>query len=125
MLLSGCAVQQPTAEFCGDYQEAWNNFVRIRDSGAESTVVLSARDDLAAAWEDLTDRDDAPDDVTEWVPQVSAAFAEAWNATSESERHKAQTNWNNSNGYVALRCEKAGHPLDFQGLEEPIKPPSR
>ena len=86
-------------------------------------AILTAHDQLLEDWSELATRHDAPDDVTAMVPIVSAAFVQAWNATSTSEQRRYQLSWENSQGYIALQCEKGGHAIEVRGNDVLIKPP--
>jgi hypothetical protein len=124
LLLSGCSVQQPSAEFCSDYRDAWNGFASIRGSpDATSQSIFAARDELVMEWSSLANRDDAPEGITDTIPLAERDFTQAWNASSDGERGSYQRSWNNRLGYVALRCERAGHPIELRATEVPHQYP--
>lgn len=126
MLLAGCASETTSGKFCSDYENAWNSFADTRDIvGSSRDTVLAARDQLLEDWDHLTSRQDASADVSAMVPVVSAAFTQAWNASSPSEQRAYQLSWANSQGYIALQCDNAGHAISFQGMAVPLGPPTQ
>ena len=118
-------MQEPSNSFCTDYQDAWNSFSAIRDSNAASSSdIVLGRDELLKEWENLAKREDAPKAVIATVPAVANDFVQAWNATSSGERSSYQRSWKNRQGFIALRCGKAGHPIEFQGTDIPLRAPA-
>jgi hypothetical protein len=124
LLLMTACTKQLQSSFCTDYQQSWDDFTSVRDSGtATPQELLDAGQNLRDRWDELNATSDAPDDVTGMLGISVSTFTSAWNARSSAERGPYERSLQNERDYIALQCSKIDSDIEFAGDVAPIETP--
>lgn len=124
LLLTTACTKQLQSSFCTDYQQSWDDFTGVRDSGTATPQELhQAGQDLRDRWDELRTTSDAPDDVTGMLGISESTFRSAWNARSSAERGPYERSLQNERDYIALQCSNIDADIEFSGDVAPIETP--
>lgn len=123
LLVTACTAQL-NSSFCTDYQQSWDDFTSVRDSGTATPQALhQAGQDIRDRWEELRTTSDAPDDVTGMLGISVSTFSSAWSARSSAERGPYERSLQNERDYIALQCSNIDADIEFSGEVAPIETP--